>query len=111
MRRVICLELFSSSFIVVTSGKVLVHPYFVTGGWRKLHNEQFHNLYPSPDVIRMREAGHVARMVEMINAYKTLVDNPEGKRPFGRSMRRLKDNIKMDLKEVGWEAVNWILVA
>jgi hypothetical protein len=40
----------------------------VTGGWRKLHNEEFHNLYCSPSIIRMiksrmmRWAGHVARM-------------------------------------------------
>jgi hypothetical protein len=40
----------------------------VTGGWRKLHNEELHNLYPSPSIIRMiksrriRWTGHVARM-------------------------------------------------
>jgi hypothetical protein len=42
----------------------------VRGGWRKLHNEELHNLYPSPSIIRMiesrrmREAGHVAQMGE-----------------------------------------------
>jgi hypothetical protein len=60
----------------------------VTGGWRKLHNEELHNLYSSPSTIRMiksrrvRWAGHVARMGEKRNAYRIL-GNPEGKRPLG----------------------------
>jgi hypothetical protein len=51
----------------------------VTGGWRKLHNEELHNLYSSPSIIRMtksrkmRWAGHVARMGEKRNAYRILV--------------------------------------
>jgi hypothetical protein len=50
----------------------------VTGGWRKLHNEELHNLYSSPSIIRMiksrrmRWAGHVARMREKRNAYRIL---------------------------------------
>jgi hypothetical protein len=50
----------------------------VTGGWRKLHNEELHNLYSSPSIIRMiksrmmRWAGHVARMGEKRNAYRIL---------------------------------------
>jgi hypothetical protein len=49
----------------------------VTGGWRKLHNEELHNLYSSPSIIRMiksrriRWAGHVARMGKK-NAYRVL---------------------------------------
>jgi hypothetical protein len=60
------------------------------GGWRKLHNEELHNLYSSPSIIRMimsrsmRWADHVARMGERRNAYRILVGNPEGKRPQGR---------------------------
>jgi hypothetical protein len=60
----------------------------VVGDWRRLHNEELHNLYNSPNVtrvmewIRMRQAGNVARMGEMRNAYKILVGKPEGKRPF-----------------------------
>jgi hypothetical protein len=55
------------------------------GGWRKLHNEEFHNLYFLPSIIRMiksmrmRWAGHVARMGEKRNAYRILVGKPEGK--------------------------------
>jgi hypothetical protein len=62
----------------------------VTGEWRKLHNEELHNLYSSPDIItqiksrRMRWAGHVARMGEKRKLYKVLVGKPEGKRPLGR---------------------------
>jgi hypothetical protein len=78
----------------------------VTGDWRKLHNEELHNLYSSPNIIRMiksrkmRWAGHVARMGETTNAYRILVGKPEGKRPLGR--RRWVDNIKMYLREIGW---------
>jgi hypothetical protein len=66
----------------------------VTADWRKLHNEELRNLYSSPNVIRMmkskgmRWAGHVARMGETRNAYKILVEKPEGKRPLGRPRRR-----------------------
>jgi hypothetical protein len=62
----------------------------VTGGWRKLHNEELHSLYSSPSIIRMIEsrrmrwAGHVARMGRRWNAYSILVGKPEGKRPLGR---------------------------
>jgi hypothetical protein len=55
---------------------------------------------------RMRWAGHVARMGEKRNAYKILVGNPEGKRPLGRPKRRWVDNIKMDLREIGWDGGN-----
>jgi hypothetical protein len=66
----------------------------VTGGWRKLRNEELHNLYSSPVIIRiikarrMRWAGHVARMGEKRNVYKLLVGKPEGRRPLGRPRRR-----------------------
>jgi hypothetical protein len=58
-----------------------------TGGW-KLHNEDLHNLYGSPSIIRMsksrgmRQARHVARMGEKRNAYRILVGKPEGRRPL-----------------------------
>jgi hypothetical protein len=51
---------------------------------------------------RMKWAGHVARMEEKKNVYRILVGKPEGKR------RRWVDNIKMDLRETGWDGMGWI---
>jgi hypothetical protein len=59
---------------------------------------------------RMRWAGHVARM-EKRNAYRILMGKPEGKRPLGRRRRRWVDNIKMDLREIGWDGLDWIDMA
>jgi hypothetical protein len=79
----------------------------VTGGWRKLHNEELRNLYFSPSIIRlvksrrMRWTGHVARIEKKRNANRILVGNAEGKRPLGRPRRRWVDNIKMDLRDIG----------
>jgi hypothetical protein len=62
----------------------------MTGGWRKLHNEELHDLYSAPSIIRiiksrgMRWAVHVACLGEKRNAYILLVDKPEGNRPLGR---------------------------
>jgi hypothetical protein len=89
----------------------------VTGGWRKLHNEELYNLYSSPSVIKiiksrkMRWTGHVARMGEKRDVYRLLVGKPEGKRPLGRPRRRWLDNIKMDLLEMGLSVVDWIGLA
>jgi hypothetical protein len=89
----------------------------VTGEWRKLHNEELHNLYSSPDIIRqvksrrMWWAGHVARMAEERKVYKILVGKPEGKRPLGRPRRRWEDGIRMDLREIGLVGVDWIRLA
>jgi hypothetical protein len=59
----------------------------------------------------MRWAGHVARIWEKRNAYRILVGQPEGKRPRGRPRRRWVDNIKIDLREIGWDGMDWINVA
>jgi hypothetical protein len=77
----------------------------VTGGWRKLHNEELYNLYTSPSIIKsrkMRWAGHVARMEKKGNGCRILVGKPEGKRPMGRPRQRWVGSIKMDLREMGW---------
>jgi hypothetical protein len=80
----------------------------VTGEWRKLHSDEHHNLYSSPNIIRqiksrrMRWAGHVARMEDERNVYNVLAEKPEGKRPLGRPRRRWKNRIRMDLRKIGW---------
>jgi hypothetical protein len=84
----------------------------VTGGWRKLLNEELHNLYSSPSIIRMiksrrmRWAAHVTPMSGKRGAYRILVGKAEGKRPLGRPRRRWVDNVKMDLRETGWGGMN-----
>jgi hypothetical protein len=89
----------------------------VTGKRRKLHNEELHNLYSSPDIIRQiksrrkRWAVHVARMGEERKVYKVLVGKPEGKRPLGRPRRRWEDGIRMDLREIDLGGVDWIRLA
>jgi hypothetical protein len=55
--------------------------------------------------------GHIARMGEKSYAYRIMVGKPEGKRPLGRSGHRWVDNIKMDLREIEWDGVDWIDVA
>jgi len=81
------------------------------------HNEEFHNLYSSPDFIRvikskrMRWARHVARMGAMKSACNVLMGKPEWKNLFGRPRRRWEDNMRMDLKETGWEGMDWFHLA
>jgi hypothetical protein len=89
----------------------------VTGERRKLHNEELHNLYSNPDIIRqiksrrMRWAVHVSRMGEERKVYKVLVGRLEGKRPLERPRHRREDGIRMDLRETGWGSVEWIQLA
>jgi hypothetical protein len=74
-------------------------------------------LYSSPNIIRImksrriRWAGHVARMGEMRNAYRILVEKLEGRRPLGRPRHGWVDNIKMNLGEIGWDGMDWIKLA
>ena len=80
----------------------------VTAEWKKLHNEELNDLYFSPSIVRviksrrMRLAGHAARVGEWRGVYWVMVGKPEGKRSLGRPRRRLEDNIKTNLQEVGW---------
>jgi hypothetical protein len=84
------------------------------GSWRKLHNDELHSLYSSPNIVRviksrrMRWEGHVARMGEGRGIYRVLVWRSKGKRPLGRPRRRWEDNIKMDLREISINVTNCI---
>jgi hypothetical protein len=70
------------------------------GSWRKLHNDELHVLYSSPNIVRMiksrrmRWAGHVERVEEGRGVYRVLVGRPEGKRPLGRRKRRWKITLR-----------------
>jgi hypothetical protein len=87
------------------------------GSLRKLHNDELHKLYSSPNIVRviksrrMRQVGHVAHMEKGRGAYRVFVGMPEGKRLLGRLRHRWEDNIKMDLREIGIDGVNWIQLA
>jgi hypothetical protein len=79
-------------------------------------NEELHNLYSSSIIRiiksrRMRWAWHVARMGVRRNTYRILVGMPEGKRRLGRPRRRWVDNIKMNLREIGWDGMDSIYLA
>jgi hypothetical protein len=87
------------------------------GGWRKLHNEELHDLYSSPSTIRiiksrrMRWAGHVGQMGEKRSVYSLLVGEPQRKRPLGRLRCSWVDNVKIDLGEIGHDCAGWIGLA
>jgi hypothetical protein len=82
----------------------------VTGGWRKLHEEELHNLYSSPSIIIMIKSRKMkwacSTNGSKRNAYRILVGKPERKRPLGRPRCRRVDNIKMDLREIGWDGLD-----
>jgi hypothetical protein len=84
--------------------------------WRKLHNDELHSLHSSPNIFRVikarrfRWAGHVAHMGEGRDVYRVLVGKLKGKRLLGRPMCRWEDNIKLDLREIGMNGANWIVV-
>jgi len=84
--------------------------------WRKLHNDELHGLYSSTNIVRviksrrMRWAGHVARMGrgEVFTGF--WLEGPK-EETTGRPRRRWKDDINMDLTEIGFDRVNWIRLA
>ena len=79
----------------------------ITAEWRKLHNAELHAIYYFPNIIRNLKSRRLrcARHLEFKNACRVLDGRPEGKRPLGRP-RRIWENIRMDLKEVGCDAMN-----
>jgi hypothetical protein len=86
----------------------------VAGGCRKLHNEELHNLYCSPAIIRFYKVkdDYMGRTCstngENRIACRILVGKPEGRKPLGRSRRRCVCNIKIDLRVTGGGGMDWI---
>ena len=82
------------------------------GEWRRLHNEELHSLYRSPNILKviksriLRWAGHVARMEKGRSAFKILTGKPTGKGPLVRPRRKWEDNIRMNLEGIGINAGN-----
>ena len=83
------------------------------GDWRRLHNEELHSLYRSPNIVRVIEprrfrwTGHVDKMEEGKSAFKIFT----GKRPLARPRGRWENNIRMDLKEIGTNTRNLVCLA
>jgi len=83
---------------------------------KKLHNDVLHGPYSSPNIVgmiksRRMTAGHVACMGKCRDVYGVLIGRPEGKRPLRRPTRRWEDNIKLDLREMGFNGANWTRLA
>jgi hypothetical protein len=84
------------------------------GSWRKLHNDELHILYSSPNTVirsrRMRWADmrYAWGREEVLTGF--WLEDPEGKRLLGRPRRRWEYNIKMDLSEIGTNGANWIRI-
>jgi hypothetical protein len=89
----------------------------VRGDWRKLHNEKLHNLYSSPIIIRMIKSRRM-KWVRHVDQ-KELRGMNEGywwecqekMRPLGKPRRSSVDNVKIDLREIGWDGMDWIDLA
>jgi hypothetical protein len=86
----------------------------VAGGSRRLHSDELHNLYASSNIVRVCKSrrvkwvGHLSRKGENKNTYKSLVGRSEGMTPLERSGTRRENDFRKDVKEMGWEGVDWI---
>jgi hypothetical protein len=82
--------------------------------WRKLHNDELHSLYSSPNIVRViksrrfRWVEHVTHMRKGRDVYRVLVVRPKVKRPLGRPTHKWEDNIKLNLREIWIDGANWI---
>jgi hypothetical protein len=87
----------------------------VTEGWRKLHNEELHNLYSSPSIIRKIKDDEKDRAYRINEGEDDGIWDIGGKARRKETTRKTKtwvgDNIKMDLREIGWDGVDWIGLA
>jgi hypothetical protein len=87
------------------------------GSWRKLHNDELHSLYSSPNIVRviksrrMTWAGHVACLGKGRGVHGVLGGGPGGRRPLERPRCKWENNVKLDLREIGIDGANWIRLA
>ena len=84
--------------------------------WRRLQYKDLYDLYSSPNIIweiksRMRWVGHMECRGYRKHVYRDLVGRPDGTRSLGRTRNRWNYNIKMNLQEVGWGGMDWIVLA
>jgi hypothetical protein len=121
-REIWCLTLREEHRLRVFENKVLRRIFGqkrveVTGEWRKLHTEELHNLYSSPNIIRtiksrrMRWAGYLARIGKKRNPYRISVRKRGRKRPLRRPKRKWVNNTKIDLRAIEWDGMDWIDLA
>jgi hypothetical protein len=96
-------------FPVTTSNSRLL--YFNHIDSEVSHNEELHDLYSSPSIVRVIKSRRIRWAGEERGVYRVLVEKPEGKRLLGRPRQRWEDNIKMDLQEVGCGGMGWIGLA
>jgi hypothetical protein len=95
-------------------GKIVLHRNFI---FYQVKHDGLHKLYASPNIIRViksrrvRWVGKVACMGEMRNAYKIMVRKAEGTRPFRRPRHKWEDTIRIELREIRWEVIDWIHLA
>ena len=84
------------------------------GEWRRLHNEELHSLFGSPNIVRviksrrLKWTGHLARIEKGRSAFKILKGTSTGKKSLGRPRRRWEDNISIHLKETGIYTSIWV---
>ena len=84
------------------------------GEWRRLHNEELHSLYRSPNIVsviksrRLRWASYVARIEKGRSSFKILRGKLTEKSFLGRTRYRWEDNNRIDLKEIGINMRNWV---
>ena len=106
------------------SGKRLLREMFGSKGeeetvdWRRLPNEELYDLHSSRNIIRcviksrrMRWAGHVARIRDRRDAYRVEVGRPNKQTTLGRSRRRWKESMDMNLQELEWGSKDWFFLA
>jgi hypothetical protein len=89
----------------------------VAGGWIRTQDVEHHNFHASPNIMRMNKVkedemgGECSTHGRNEKWYTIFIRKLEGKRPLVRPRRRWEDTIRLDRREIGWEVVDWIILA